>query len=242
MSIAAPTAPIDAVAIPWQYTDSPGLLQWAWVTDHLAARIVAQSASGPDGSRIIRHYQWEVSDRLRLHQGMPRLLIDGNAGSFEEAEAQVREHVAKCYDPRLGYRRYAGSLAFTFELSTGVREDVSAMIGREVMVTVLHPDGSARTLRGDLDVRGYRWLLTTAHESLEVIPEHVVSVTDRSEQARLAANITRPSSYSGIGRIYREEARPGCTGRPGFIAATVDHAGSPRCPLHEVGLPDHLLH
>ncbi len=242
MTASTPLAPRDAAAIPWQYTDSPGLLQWAWVTDHLAARIVGETASGPGGSRIIRHYHWEVSDRIRLQQEMPRLLLDGNAGSFDEAEALVREHVAKCYDPKLGYRRYAGSLAFTFELSTGVREDISAMIGREVMVTVLHADGSSRTLRGDLDVRGYRWVLTSAQETLEVIPEHVVSISDRSEQAQRAADITRPSSYSGIGRIYREEARPGCTGRPGFMAATVDHAGASRCPLHEVGLPDHLLH
>ena len=50
-----------------------------------------------------------------------------------------------------------------------------------------------------------------------------------------------PCTYSGIGRIYREDPRAGCTGRPGFAAGTVDHAGAPRCPLHEEGLPEHLL-
>jgi hypothetical protein len=232
----------DVAPIPWVFTDSPGLLQWAWVTEHLAARIVAQSATAADSQRVIRHYHWELSDRMRLHQGMPRMLIDGDAGSFETAEEQIREHAAKCYDPRLGYRRFAGSLAFTFELSTGQRQDVSTMIGREVTVTVLSSNGSTRTLRGDFDVRGYRWILASSGQSFEVVPEHVVSISDRSIHAHQAAEITRPPSYSGIGRIHREEVRAGCTGRPGFMAGTVDHAGSPRCPLHEVGLPDHLLH
>jgi hypothetical protein len=178
---------------------------------------------------------------IRTNQGVPRLLIEGNATTFEEAEALVREHVGKGYDPRLGYRRFAGSLAFTFTLSSGDRVDVSEYIGTRCAVTVLMPDRSERTVSGDFDVSSYKWRLTSPEEVLEILPEHVVRITNRSAAAERATAITRNDSYSGIGRIYREEPKPGCTGKAGFMMGTVDHAGSPRCPIHEVGVPDHLL-
>ena len=234
---------MTADPIPWIFTDDPGLLQWAWVTDHFVARISAvQAGESPDGQRIIRSLHWELSDRMRLNQGMPRLLIEGDASTFDQAESALREHVAKCYDPRLGYRRYAGPLAFNFELSTGERLDVSGFLGREVTVVVLGSDGSHSTVRGDFDVQGYRWRIRGGDSVYEIVPEHVVSITDRSTFAQEALQVVRPESYSGVGRIYREDPRPGCTGLPGFLPQTVDHAGRPRCPLHERDLPEHVLH
>jgi len=238
------TTTVDAteLAIPWTYTDEAGMVQWSWVTEHLAARIVAVVSADASGNRVIRYYHWELADRMRLNQGMPRLLIEGDASSFDEAESLVREHVGKCYDPRLGYRRYAGSHAFTFELSSGERKDVSGLIGSEVTITVVASDGSTHSWRGDFDVSGYRWRLRTSERVFDITPEHVVSITDRSAHAAEAARITHPDSYSGVGRIYREDFRAGCTGRPGFLPQTVDHAGATRCPIHESTLPDHLLH
>lgn len=233
-----------AEPIPWTFTDAPGVLLWTWVAEHFTARISGTEVGNegePGGRRIIRSYSWEVSDLMRMHQGVPRLLVEGTSPSFEEAEAQVREHVGKLYDPRLGYRRFAGSLAFTFTLSTGDRVDVSEYLGTRCAVTVLMPDRAQRTVTGDLDVQHYKWRLTTPEQILEIVPEHVLRITNRSAVAERATAITRNDSYSGIGRIYNEEARRGCTGRPGFAMGTVDHAGSPRCPLHEAGLPDHML-
>ena len=233
-----------AEPIPWTFTDSPGILLWTWVTEHFAARITGAEVDNeedPNGRRIIRSYQWDVSDLMRTNQGLPRLLVEGTSGTFEDAEAMVREHVGKLYDPRLGYRRFAGSLAFTFILSTGESVDVGEYIGTRCSVTVLMPDRSERTVTGDLDVAHYKWRLSTPEQVLEIIPEHVVRITNRSEIAERATAITRNDSYSGIGRLYNEEPRRGCTGRPGFTMGTVDHAGAPRCPIHEAGLPDHLL-
>jgi hypothetical protein len=233
-----------AEPVPWTFTDSPGVLVWTWLTDHFVARITGtevENADDPEGRRIIRWYGWDLSDLIRTNQGVPRLLIEGNATTFEEAEALIREHVGKGYDPRLGYRRFAGPLAFTFTLSTGDRVDVTEYIGTRCAVTVLMPDRSERTVSGDFDVSSYKWRLTSPEEVLEILPEHVVRVTNRSEAAERATAITRNDSYSGIGRIYREEQRPGCTGKPGFMMGTVDHAGAPRCPIHEVGVPEHLL-
>jgi hypothetical protein len=190
---------------------------------------------------MIRSYRWDVSDLMRTQQGLPRLLIEGFASSFEEAESAVREHVGKCYDSRLGYRRFAGELAFTFTISTGERIDIGEYIGTNCAVTVLMPDGATRTVSGDLDVDHYKWRLSTAEAIMEIFPDHVVRISNRSEMAERATAITHLDSYSGIGRMYREDPRPGCTGRAGFMVGTVDHAGAPRCPIHEAGVPEHLL-
>ena len=233
-----------AEPVPWTFTDSPGILLWTWITDHFVARITGTEVANdddPEGRRIIRSYGWDLSDKIRMNQGLPRLLIEGNAPSFEEAEALVREHVGKCYDPRLGYRRFAGPLAFTFTLSTGDRVDVAEYMGTRCAVTVLMPDRTERTVSGTFDVSSYKWRLTSPEEVFEILPEHVVRITNRSEAAERATAITRNDSYSGIGRIYREEPKPGCTGKPGFMMGTVDHAGAARCPIHEVGVPDQLL-
>lgn len=233
-----------AEPIPWAFTDSPGVLLWTWLTEHFVARVTGTEVDNdddPDGRRLIRAYRWDVSDLMRTNQGLPRLLIEGTCGSFEEAEAQVREHVGKLYDPRLGYRRYSGALAFTFTLSTGERIDVSEYVGTKCAVTVLMPDRTERTVTGDLDVQHYKWRLSTPEQVLEILPEHVLRITNRSEIAERATAVTRTDTYSGIGRIYREEPRRGCTGKPGFTVGTVDHAGSPRCPIHEAGLPEHML-
>lgn len=233
-----------AEPVPWTFTDSPGVLLWTWITEHFVSQITGTEVDNdgdPDGRRMIRSYGWLLSDKIRTNQGVPRLLIEGNATSFEEAENLVREHIGKCYDPRLGYRRFAGWLTFTFTLSTGERIDVTEFIGTRCAVTVLMPDRTERTVTGDFDVSGYRWRLTSVQEVFEILPEHVIRITNRSEAAERATAITRNDSYSGIGRIYREEPRPGCSGKPGFMLGTVDHAGSPRCPIHEIGVPDHLL-
>jgi hypothetical protein len=230
--------------VPWTFTDEPGVLLWTWVADHFVARVVGTEVANEDdplGRRIIRSYAWEVSDLIRTNQGVPRLLVEGRATSFDEAETWVREHVGKLYDSRLGYRRFSGTLAYTFTLASGERVDVAEYVGTKCAVTVLMPDGGTRTVTGDLDVQHYKWRLATAEQMLEITPEHVVRISNRSEAAERATAITRNESYSGIGRLYREEPRGGCTGRPGFMVGTVDHAGSPRCPIHETGVPEHLL-
>lgn len=228
--------------IPWAFTDTPGLLQWSWVTEHFVARVNGTEVDAEHvDRRQVRTYAWEISDLVRKQQGVPRLLVQGIATSFDEAEGLVREHIGKMYDPRLGYRRYSGELAFTFTLSTGQRIDVSEYIGTRCSITVLMPDRTERTVSGDLDVVHYKWRLSSPEQVLDVLPDHVLRITNRSEVAERATEITRNQTYSGIGRIYEEDPRPGCTGRPGFTPGTVDHAGAPRCPIHEVGLPDHLL-
>jgi hypothetical protein len=230
--------------IPWTYTDAPGVLLWTWVSEHFVARIggVEVTDEGePSERRVIQSYSWDLSDLTKTNQGLPRLLVEGVAADFEHAERCIREHVGKSYDPRLGYRRFSGPLAYTFLLSTGETLDVRDLIGTRCTVTVLMPDRSERTVMGDLSVNHYKWRLTTSEQVLDILPEHVIRVTNRSEAADRAHAITHGDLYSGIGRIYRQDPKPGCTGKAGFMVGTVDHAGAPKCPLHEMGVPDHLL-
>ena len=226
--------------IPWIYSDSPGILIWTWLTDHFIARISGAEVDDA-GQRRIRSYAWELSDLMRTSQGMPRLLIEGVAATFEDGDALLREHVGKCYDPRLGYQAYAGSLAQTFQLASGDLVDVTPMIGTRCTVTVLLPDRSYEVVVGDLSVHHYSWRLRDGEQILEVTPEHVMSIANRSDAAVRASVVVDEHAYSGIGRIYRSERTPGCTGTPGYVVGTVDHAGMSRCPVHEATLRDDLL-
>jgi hypothetical protein len=226
--------------IPWVYSDSPGVLMWSWLTEHFIARVTGTEVDGLEDRRI-RSYAWDLSDLMRTSQGMPRLLINGVSASFEDADALIREHVGKCYDQRLGYQAYAGKYAFTYLLASGVQINVREMIGTRCTVTVLLPDRSREVVVGDLSVHHYKWRLRDGEQILEVTPEHVLSIVNRSAAAQRATEVVDADSYSGIGRIYRAERTTGCTGTPGYVVGTVDHAGVSRCPVHEASVREDLL-
>ena len=152
--------------IPWHFTDQPGILMWTWITDHFVARIRgSEIPAQQDARRHVRSYAWDLSDLMRRHQDLPRLLVEGTAPSFEEAELLLREHVGKCYDRRLGYAGFSRELAFTFTLATGETVDVSPYVGTRCVVTVLNPDRTERSVTGEFSVAGYRWhVITPSHE------------------------------------------------------------------------------
>jgi hypothetical protein len=170
---------------------------------------------------------------MRTHQQMPRVLVDGTSQSFLEAELRLREHIAKCYDFRLGYAAFTGNLAYVFTLATGEAIDVRALVGKRCSVSVLMADRSERTVAGDFQLARYRWRIATSDGILEIVPEHVTRIANGSDAAQQAVQIVHHDSYTGIGRMYREEPRPGCSGRPGFTVGVVDHAGAIPCPIHE---------
>ena len=229
--------------VPWIYSDAPGIVMWTWLTEHFVAKItgVEVRGVGSNDRRTIRSYSWELADLMRMNQGMPRVLIEGMAASFDEAEAMIREHVGKCYDVRLGYGRFSGSLANTFTLASGEVLDTTPLLGTRCTVTVLLPGGGSQQVQGDLSLQNYKWRLRDGDQILEITPEHVSSVVNRSEAASRAAKVVHLDTYSGIARIYRDERKTGCTGTPGFMVGTVDHAGAARCPVHEMSLPDDLI-
>ena len=248
-----------AQPIPWVFTDMPGILMWTWVSDHFVARIAGAeitadaanaasegevapvAATAGASTRFVRSYNWDVADRIRTHDGLPRMLIEGTTTTFEQAENLVREHVGKLYDPALGYRAYCGALANTFTLTDGSAVDVTSMIGTQCAVTVLNPDGSTRTLTGKLSVSGYRWHLTSVDTIMKILPEHAIEITNTTQVAERARSFARTDNYTGMGRIYSENPGLGCTGHPGYSPGTVDHAGEPTCPIHEEGRTARLV-
>lgn len=229
-----------ATPIPWTYSDSPGVLLWTWMTEHFVAKISGSQAVGA-AERTVRSYDWQLADLMKTQQGLPRVLVEGTSSSFEEAEAQIQEHVGKCYDPRLSYQQYCGARASTFTLASGASIDVGPLIGTHCVVEVLLAGGNREVVSGDLSVHHYMWRLRDHDAFLELRPEHVVSISNRSAIAERAAQVAYPPTYSGIGRIYRTEVSTGCTGSPGFAIGTVDHAGAPKCPVHESALPAEML-
>lgn len=242
--------PSDALAslppIPWAYSDSPGVLLWTWVTEHFVATIRgSQAAIDPalagGADRVVRSYSWELADVMRRQQGMPRILVEGECGQFAEAEALIREHVGKAYDPRLGYQHFAGPYATTFTIADGSHVDAADLIGIRCTATVLLAGGAREMVSGDLTVHHYTWRLRDGDDIFEIAPEHVVELRHRSVAADKAAALIDMPTYTGIGRLHRDEWRRGCTGAAGFDFGTVDHAGCPRCPLHEPSLPDEML-
>ncbi len=229
-----------AIPIPWTYSDSPGILMWTWLTEHFVAKISGSLVEGA-AERTVRSYDWQLADLIKTQQGAPRVLIEGTAANFEDAEALIQEHVGKCYDPRLSYQRFCGARASTFTLATGTSIDVGPMIGTHCVLEVLLPGGAREIVSGDLSIHHYMWRLREHDAFLEVRPEHCVSISNRSDVAERAAHVAYPPTYSGIGRIYRTEVSPGCTGSPGFTIGVVDHAGAPKCPVHESALPAEML-
>lgn len=222
--------------IPWAYTDSPGTLLWTWQTPHFIARIIGARVS-QDGHTIIRCYSWEIGDLIRTHQGMPRILVEGDAESFEAAEALVQEHIGKSYHSFTAYREYVGAAATTFTLTTGAQIDVTDLIGTTCTAVVRQsgtvPGGETTIVTGEFSLHGYLWHLRTGLDVIEIRPEHVEHISNRSDAAQRASAIVSNEKYTGIGRMYRSEWTPGCTGMPGFDVGIVDHAGASTCPIHE---------
>jgi len=228
--------------IPWVYSDNGGLLAWVWTTPHFVVRIIGNRVPGDDdGALFVRQHHWEIADRMAMHADVPKVIVEGNTRTFAEAEILVREHVGKAYPGLADYAAYIGSAAACYELETGEVLDVAHLVGSRVTLRVRIGTDSYRALTGEFQVAGYWWRITTTEGVFEVLPAHVVHVAPLPSAGASSAWPQREGTHSGVGRIYAENPRPGCTGRAGYAPNSVDHAGAPRCPVHESEIRDHLI-
>lgn len=228
--------------IPWSYSDKGNLLAWVWSTDHFVARIVGNRVPGTSaGELFVRTHHWELADRVTMHGGVPRVIVEGDVRHFVEAEDLLREHVGKAYAAVGDYVAFAGDAANRFELSDGTVIDVGHLVGSRVIVRVHTGPDSYKALTGEFELAGYWWQVTTAEGTFEVLPAHVLHVAPLSNLGATAAWAHQNASHRGVGRFYTGNPGPGCTGRAGFAPDTVDHVGAPRCPVHESEVRDHLL-
>jgi hypothetical protein len=230
--------------IPWIFTDTPTVVIWSWFTPHFLAKITAIEGSsltpekelsgGPTASRYVKSYNWEIGDLIRPNQGLPKVFAEGTTSTFTAAEVGIREHVGKAYAGKYGYMKYVGALANTFETTDGQIIDFTRFIGTECTLTILQPNGSGRKVNGVLSVNHYKIRLKSDRSVLEIRPEHILTAVNASDIASRTIDLrNKNTSYSGIGRIHNTDKMRGCTGTPGFLPNTVDHAGCEECPIHE---------
>ena len=217
-------APLQgARAIPWAFLDHELLKMWVWRTEHFEVRVSADFNS----------YTWVVTDYMRSPDG--RFLSEGRTREFHETEDQVREVIGKSYPAKFGYMEYAGALAHTFSIATGERIDFSQFLGQRTIVTVRTADGQEKSFAGSVRAVHYEVHVSPGSGSaVKIQPSHIIKVaTESGKPTRTASETT----YTGMGRIYKGAVVRGCSGRPGFLPNTVDHAGA-TCPVHE----DHVAY
>jgi hypothetical protein len=204
-------------AVPWAFLDSELMKVWVWRTDHFEVRVNAD----------VNSFSWEILDLMASSEG--RFLTEGRARDFAGAENEVREAIGKCYPPKYGYGRYAGSLATTFTLATGERLDFGLFAGTRAVIVVRLPDGREQPFVGSVRVNHYEiWLTPDTGSTVRIQPAHIVRVTGEGGGAAAAAK----TAYTGVGRLYRGALVRGCNGKPGFMPDTVDHIGD-ACTIHE---------
>lgn len=208
-------------AVPWAFAGSGAVRVWTWSTPHFVATITEH----------VNRYSWVVED-LVVNPGNPRTVGDGVCATFTAAEDQVRASVGKSYPRDLGYRRFAGPLATTFQDSQGVEVDFGVWEGRRVVVTVATARGSERRYAGTLRVEHFDVLVESASGSaVRISPAHVLSVASVE-----GGRVGHDHGYTGVGRVYRGTTGGGCSGVAGFVAGTVDHFGE-ACRIHEDPTP-----
>lgn len=201
--------------IPWTFTPAEGGV-WMWDTRVFRALISAV----PGG------HSWEV---LHHGSGQDQSVASGTDVAFAAAETSVREIIGKAYHPRLGFRRFAGTLATSFQLEDGSWIDFGPLEFSSVTLGVRRPDGEIDQITGVLRVTNFSLLVDTMDDNLvSLLPHHVVSVRAYGGSTPPAQASPGPKS-----RITSGKPGGGCTGRAGFTAGTVDHIGAPPCPLHE---------
>jgi hypothetical protein len=210
--------------IPWRYVDLDLLEVWVWETGHFEVKVTAEPNS----------FAWEVGDLVVSNDGQPRWLTGGRVVDFAAAEDAVREVIGKSYPVRYGYGRFAGHLATTFVVASGQRMDLGPFHGTRALVTVRMPGGADQTFLGQCAVLHYELLLTpdTGHQ-VKIQPSYIVAVTGENGAKGPASS---GSTFTGVGRIYKGRIVHGCTGTPGFLPDTIEHAGGP-CQVHEASVP-----
>lgn len=203
-------------AIPWSYESSDFGSVWLWHTPHFTVTV--------NGDNRSCYYQ--IADKSADPGGQPRTLVDGRAATFEQAELLIRGALGKAYDPTLGYGRFAGPLATTFPIATGVATDLGVFTGQEVDIVALNSDGSESSFTGIGRVEHYDFLLDIGTSTLRISPSYLVALRLTGQSAKV---FTPPR----VNRTVVGNTSGGCTGRPAFLGGFVDHSG-PACPVHEI--------
>lgn len=213
-------------AVPWVFTDSPFIKAWTWKTTHFEAKVLSSGNKND--------FTWKVVD---TSGGEAKILGQGEAMNFQASEEEVLELIGKSYPRRLGYQKYAGHLATTFTLHNGKKIDLGVFYGQQVILTVFNKNApmTPTTISGSISVSHYKVLIKTDRNStVSIPPEYIMSIRKEFDtEESLIVEVDKQTAKNER-RIFNEEWRRGCTGKPGFRIGTVIHAPSDEyCPIHD---------
>lgn len=187
---------------------------WLWDTDVFEVRILGD----------VHSCYYTITDKWE-DPAKPRIIGDGRTASFHQAENRVREMIGKAYPESLGYRKYAGHLATTFMIANGTYMDFGPYEGKAVTIEVYTNSETTSAISGELRIDNYYLAIVRGKTHITVRPTHVKSLTVMRAGGEIKADKVS-------GRTYRGKWEDGCTGTPGFLSGTVDHADT-LCPIHE---------
>lgn len=217
---------------PWIFRNTPTMKEWIWDTPHF--RAIINSDISDKG--VQKPFLWSVDYKDEGNILLP--LSSDIAHSFSRAEDNVAELVAKSFPRNLGYIEYAGNLAYTFQLGTGDRIDLTSLLGENVIITTRDEQGEEGTFYGIFDIQNYDIIISSSDGSAYRIPPgYIISIYNEYNSQDLITPIKEMQSKikGKQARIIEGEWVPGCTGRPGFRNNTVEHSiGDPYCPVHNI--------
>ena len=215
--------------IPWAHSVSDFGSVWKWDTTAFEITV--------NGNERSVYYQ--IADKS-ANPGQPaRPFADGTAATFEAAERLIRETIGKAYPPELGFLKFAGPYATTFQLGNGQRVDLGPFEGQRVKVTVAARDAEDQVYRGVAKVKHYDLILTDGDNAVRISPSFIVDITIDGARPGMQRPAAGQATVGAGGRTTQGRVEPGCNGRSGFMPGTVEHSGKP-CPVHEEsgrGLP-----
>lgn len=201
-------------AIPWSHSSSDFGSVWTWETTHFIVTV--------NGGERSCYY---VISSKSMDGEPPKPFSDGQAATFEQAELMIREAIGKGYSPNLGYQHFAGSLATTFIISTGVKIDLGAYSGHEIEVKVFNKSGDNEVYTGIASIQHYDLVITKNSQAVRIPPSYIQSISFPNK-------IVPVELPSRLNRIISGYIEKDCNGKPGFIEGTVEHYGL-LCPIHE---------
>lgn len=213
--------------IPWIHNQNPLVTSWMWETDHFIVTIYAEGLT----SRKL--YNWKINDKS---SGRPVPFDSAGVESFAASVDAAVEVIAKSYPRELGYQEYAGELATTFTVSDGRRVDLGKIIGDSVIIRAHDGYGGEQLIMGTFDIRNYDISIQTGENELVIVPpEKVIDIQKEYGSTSVLNSLGNDIKSTKNKRIFHDEWRKGCTGKPGFNPGTVMHSpNDPFCPIHNI--------
>lgn len=213
--------------IPWVHRVNPLVTSWTWETDHFIVIIYAEGLSER------KMFHWKISDKS---SGQPVPFDSNQEQSFNACVESILEIIGKSYNRKLGYQKYAGDLSTTFTVFDGRRFDLSPLIGEQVIIRVMNPDGEEIQVSGMFDIENYDIVLRSGElNESRITPSSIIDIEKEFNPVSALDQLGKKVRSSRAGRIFYEEWRKGCTGRPGFNAGTVEHSpGDKYCSIHNI--------